>query len=153
VTAGAVATATWDEEACASDAGVGFSTATGVADALATAGVPFRSAHELVAEAAAGLAYDATVAEQAAALEAAAAEHLGAPLSGFVDEEQLTTVLSPAGSVAARDSQGGPAPGAVADSLEALTADYEQHADSLERYREGLAAAEATLATEVASDE
>jgi len=153
VTAGAVATATWDEEACASDAGVGFSTATGVADALATAGVPFRSAHELVAEAAAGLADDATVAEQAAALEAAAAEHLGAPLSGFVDEEQLTTVLSPAGSVAARDSQGGPAPGAVADSLEALTADYEQHADSLERYREGLAAAEATLATEVASDE
>jgi argininosuccinate lyase len=153
VTAGAVATAAWDEEACASDAGLGFSTATGVADALAAAGVPFRTAHELVAESATDLADDATVADQAAALEAAATKHLGAPLSEYVDDEQLTTVLSPAGSVAARDSQGGPAPGAVADSLDALTADYEQHTDSLEIYRESLEAAETRLTTEVVNDE
>src|SRR6056297_3495175 len=50
VAAGAAATADWDEAALADAAGEGFSTATGVADLLAMAGVPFRKAHELVAE-------------------------------------------------------------------------------------------------------
>ncbi|MFB6131755.1 MAG: argininosuccinate lyase [Salinigranum sp.] len=52
VAAGAVATAEWNEAALAEAAGEGFSTATGVADLLAMAGVPFRTAHEVVARAA-----------------------------------------------------------------------------------------------------
>ncbi len=51
VAAGAVATATWNEDVLADAAGEGFSTATGVADLLAMCGVPFRTAHEVVATA------------------------------------------------------------------------------------------------------
>jgi argininosuccinate lyase len=51
VAAGAVDTAEWNEAALAADAGDGFSTATGVADCLARAGIPFRTAHEIVANA------------------------------------------------------------------------------------------------------
>jgi argininosuccinate lyase len=153
VTAGAVATADWDEDACASDAGAGFSTATGVADALASAGVPFRTAHELVAEAATGLAGDADVETQVAALESAAADHLGAPLTEFVGTAELEELLSPAGSVAARDSLGGPAPAALAPSLETLWGDYDDHAATIESLQGGLDAAEAALAAEVADDD
>ena len=152
VTAGAVATADWDADACAADAGKGFSTATGVADALASAGVPFRTAHEIVAEAATGLAGDADVETQVAALERAAADHLGAPLAEFVDSDDLEYLLSPAGSVAARDSQGGPAAAAVEASLETLWEDYEHSAAVVESHTESLDAAEAALAAEVADD-
>uniref|UniRef100_UPI0025C653B0 argininosuccinate lyase n=1 Tax=Halovivax sp. TaxID=1935978 RepID=UPI0025C653B0 len=56
VAAGAVGTADWDEDALAAEAGAGFSTATGVADLLAANGLPFRTAHEIVASAARGVA-------------------------------------------------------------------------------------------------
>ncbi len=103
VAGGAVATATWDEEALADAASEGFSTATGVADLLAASGVPFRTAHEVVA----------TAAESGAdvdALDAAAEAVLGESLFAYVDREALTAALDPAESVASRDSTGGQPP-------------------------------------------
>ncbi len=149
VTAGAVATATWDAETCAADAGAGFSTATGVADALAAAGVPFRTAHELVAEAATGIEDGSAVDEQIAALAAAADAVLDDPLLDYVDQATLTELLSPAGSVAARDSRGGPAKSAVEDSLTRLGSTYDDHAAAVDAHRGALAAAEDRLAGEV----
>jgi argininosuccinate lyase len=151
VAAGAVATATWDADACAADAGTGFSTATGVADALAAAGVPFRTAHELVAEASTDLPAEADTATLVAALEAAAEKTLGDPLSTYVDEETLQELLSPKGSVAARDSQGGPAPAAVLESVATLTETHAVHANAIESRSEALAAAAESLDAEVTS--
>ncbi|MXV62827.1 argininosuccinate lyase [Natronorubrum sp. JWXQ-INN-674] len=112
VAAGAVATADWNEAALAAEAGEGFSTATGVADLLAANGLPFRTAHEVVAIAAEnGSNYDA--------LEAAAEDVLGEPLESYVDPGAVEDALDPAESVASRDSRGGPAPEAVAEQLEA----------------------------------
>jgi argininosuccinate lyase len=145
VSAGAVATADWDAEACVADAGTGFSTATGAADALATAGIPFRTAHELVAKAATHVPADADTDALVAALEDAALETLAEPLSTHVDIESLRSLLSPRGSVTARDSHGGPAPAAVADSLETLHASRAEHTATLESRRQSLATAEETL--------
>ncbi|MGQ3412627.1 argininosuccinate lyase [Natrinema sp. LN54] len=127
VAAGAVATADWNEEALAAAAGEGFSTATGVADLLAANGLPFRTAHELVAIAAEnGADYDA--------LESAAQEVLGESVEAHVDPAAVEDALDPAKSVASRDSQGGPAPEAVAAQLEsareALAADEEALANT-----------------------
>ncbi|AFO55520.1 argininosuccinate lyase [Natrinema sp. J7-2] len=138
VAAGAVATADWNEAALAAAAGDGFSTATGVADLLAANGVPFRTAHELVALAADdGADYDA--------LEAAAQDVLGESLAAHVEPAAVETALEPAESVASRDSQGGPAPDAVAPQIESaresLAADEESRAaaiDALETAREAL---------------
>ncbi|OVE83544.1 argininosuccinate lyase [Natronolimnobius baerhuensis] len=138
VAAGAVATADWNEEALAAEAGEGFSTATGVADLLAANGLPFRTAHEMVAVAAEnGADYDA--------LEAAAQDVLGDSLESFVDPAAVEDALDPVESVASRDSQGGPAPDAVADQLEsgrdALAADeamLEETAGALEDTHEAL---------------
>ena len=149
VTAGAVATAEWDAEACAADAGNGFSTATGVADALAAAGLPFRSAHELVAEAATAIDDGTSVDDQIAALAAAADGVLDEPLTAYVDEGTLADLLSPAGSVAARDSRGGPAASAVVESLTRLQDTHADHAAAVDAHREALAAAEDRLAAEV----
>ncbi len=144
VAAGAVATATWDTEALAADAGEGFATATGVADLLAMQGVPFRTAHELVAAAAAG---DADY----AALDRAAREVLGEPLDAVVEREAVERALDPAESVAMRDSPGGPAPdateGAIERAWEALAADR----DAVDAAREALAEAAAELDREVSA--
>jgi argininosuccinate lyase len=148
VAAGAVATADWPIDALAAAAGEGFSTATGVADLLASAGVPFRTAHEVVARAAETAGgdvepgadvdgRDATpgsdgvdgrdVAPGYEDLDAAAREVLGSPLSAFVSREVVATALDPAESVASRDSAGGPAPAAVADQVEAASAALDGH--------------------------
>ncbi|WP_247730942.1 argininosuccinate lyase [Halovivax limisalsi] len=131
VAAGAVATADWNEDSLAGAAGEGFSTATGVADLLAMAGVPFRTAHEIVAEAAtAAEVDDGSIRE---ALADAAEAHLEESLEEFVDAEALDAALDPASNVASRDSAGGPAPDAVRDQLAAvgssIEADRETHAD------------------------
>ena len=143
VAAGAITTAIWDTEALAADAGEGFATATGVADLLAMEGVPFRTAHELVAAAAEGADYDA--------LDRAAREVLGEPLDAVVDREAVERALDPAESVAMRDSSGGPAPdateGAIDRAREALAVDRE----ALEGAREDLADAAATLDREVSA--
>ncbi|MFB6280788.1 MAG: argininosuccinate lyase [Haloferacaceae archaeon] len=142
VAAGAVATATWDEAALAAEAGAGFATATGVADLLAASGVPFRTAHEVVAAA----AREGGTVE---ALDAAAREALGESLFERVDRAAVEAALDPAESVRARDSRGGPAPSATAaalgDAREALAADRE----ALAARREALAAADDRLRREV----
>jgi len=132
VAAGAVATADWPAETLEAAATDGFSTATGVADLLAMAGVPFRTAHEVVAEAAAGLEADEDAPDYAT-LSAVAEDVLGEPLSAYVDREALEAALDPAESVAMRDSRGGPAPGAVAEQVstaeDVLAADSEALTD------------------------
>jgi argininosuccinate lyase len=141
VAAGAITTATWDTEALAADAGDGFSTATGVADLLAMAGVPFRTAHELVATAAGGADYDA--------LDRAADEVLGEPLDAVLDRDAVERALDPGANVAMRDSTGGPAPAVTGDAIdrarEALAADRA----ATERTREFLNDAATALETEV----
>jgi argininosuccinate lyase len=146
VAAGAVATATWDEAALAEAAGEGFATATGVADLLARAGVPFRTAHEVVATAARASedpGYDD--------LDAAARETLGKGLAANVDREAVEAALSPAESVASRDSVGGPAPGALDDQLDAATGALESDRETVFGARAALAAAAAALDAEVAT--
>ncbi len=141
VCAGAVATATWDEAAMAADAGDGFSTATGVADALAMAGVPFRRAHEVVANA--GEA-------DLDALDDAAREVLGESLFAHVDRAAVERALDPAESVAARDSHGGPAPEAVADALDRTEVALSADRDRVMERRDRAAAAAEELAEVVA---
>jgi argininosuccinate lyase len=141
VCAGAVATATWDTEAMAADAGDGFSTATGVADALATAGVPFRRAHEVVARAG-----EADV----DALDDAARAVLGESLFAHVDREAVERALDPAESVAARDSYGGPSPEAVAGALGRAESGLAADRGRVAERRDRAAAAAADLAEVVA---
>ena len=163
VVAGAVATAEWPEEALAEAAGEGFSTATGVADLLAASGVPFRTAHELVAHAAqrtaertgggaasrAAESVEADGAADYAALDAAAREVLGEPLESYVDPGAVERALDPAESVASRDSLGGPAPDAVADALDRAVGARESDADALAARRADLASAADRLEREV----
>jgi argininosuccinate lyase len=142
VTAGAVETADWNEAALAEAAGEGFSTATGVADLLAMSGVPFRTAHEIVAEA-------AEVGDDYDAVAAAAEDVLNAPLSEYVDPDAVRAALDPAESVAIRDSRGGSAPDAMASHLERTTDRLATDHEALAARRSDLADAADRLATEV----
>ncbi|KAA9399440.1 argininosuccinate lyase [Haloarcula sp. CBA1130] len=132
VAAGAVATADWPAETLEAAAADGFATATGVADLLAMAGVPFRTAHEVVAEAAAQLGPEDDAPDYES-LSAVAEDVLGKPLSAYVDREALEAALDPTESVAMRDSRGGPAPDAVAKQVsvaeDALAVDSEALTD------------------------
>ena len=142
VAAGAVATAAWNSEALADAAGEGFATATGVADLLAMHGLPFRTAHEVVAVASEnGADY--------AAVETAAEEVLDGPFTDYVAREDVERALDPAASVAMRDSTGGPAPGAVAAQIESASDGIDADSAGLAEKREALADAEAKLAEEV----
>ena len=149
VAAGAVATAEWNESALEAAAAEGFSTATGVADLLAMEGLPFRTAHEIVALAAermdAGSDIDATY----AALDAAAREVLDEALDARVDRTAVEAALDPVESVASRDSAGGPAPSALADELVGARAGLEDDREELGARRGALARAEARLDEEV----
>jgi argininosuccinate lyase len=144
VAVGAVATADWPAETLADAAGDGFSTATGVADLLAEAGVPFRTAHELVASAAEA-SDDPGFTEVDAASEAV----LGEPVTAYVGREAIKAALDPAESVAARDSRGGPAPEAVdvhiGRARETLSTDRE----AVERRRNAVESATEALGMEV----
>jgi len=145
VAAGAVATATWNEDALADAAGEGFSTATGVADLLAAGGLPFRTAHEIVA----GAAERVAAGEDELAAVEAAADEAGVDLAAYVDEAALAAALDPVESVAARDSYGGPAPDAVAGALDRAASDIAEAETALDARRTALADAETTLTTEV----
>ncbi|MFQ3319480.1 MAG: argininosuccinate lyase [Natronomonas sp.] len=163
VAAGAVATAEWSEETLATAAGEGFSTATGVADLLAMHGVPFRTAHEMVANATQRAAERSSgersdprgsAAEQGAdyeALDAAAQDILGTPLAERVDRDAVEAALDPAESVASRDSVGGPAPETVAAALARVEDGIAADTEALATRREALEDAEATLREEVAT--
>jgi len=164
VAAGAVATADWPAERLEAAATEGFATATGVADLLAMAGVPFRTAHEVVARAAQATdsASGETTSEAADldadqdapdydAISAVAEDVLGEPLDEYVDREAVEAALDPAESVAMRDSRGGPAPDAVADQLSVADDVSTAHRERLDAARTGLARAQDRLRTEVDS--
>jgi len=146
VAGGAVDTLAWDADALAAAAGEGFATATGVADLLAAAGLPFRTAHEVVAAAAA--AADGGV--DPADIDAAAKDVTGDSVFDHVSRADIAEALDPAESVASRDSAGGPAPDAVradlATAREALDADRR----AVSERRDALAGAADDLRREVA---
>jgi len=146
VVAGAVATAGWPEETLEAAAGDGFSTATGVADALAMAGVPFRTAHEVLA-AAAERADGET--PDLATLDAVAADVLGESLFEYVSRERVEAALDPIESVASRDSLGGPAPSAVASQLDDAESGLAAHRATYDDRTSALDAAAETLQAEV----
>jgi len=148
VAAGAVATADWPAERLEAAATDGFATATGVADLLAMAGVPFRTAHELVAEAATGLDTDEDAPDYEA-LSAVAEDVLGDPLSEYVDREAVEAALDPVESVAMRDSRGGPAPQAVAGQLSAADDVLASHSERLQTAQTAVTGAQDRLQTEV----
>jgi len=143
VAVGAVATAEWPEAELAAAAGEGFSTATGVADLLARAGVPFRTAHEVVARAATDGEPDIET------VDAAARDVLGEGLSAYVDRAAVERALDPAESVAARDSRGGPAPDAVERHLERANEQLAADRERLAERRRTVETARERLETEV----
>jgi argininosuccinate lyase len=112
--AGMVATLAFDEERMAALAPEGFSLATDVADWLVRRGVPFREAHEISG------ALVRFCEERGIGLE----EPSDADYAGI--DPRLTgevrSVLTVAGSLAARDQRGGTAPERVAEQLAELTA-------------------------------
>ncbi len=144
VAVGAVATAEWPADTLADAAGEGFSTATGVADLLSAAGVPFRTAHEVVTEAA-QRADDPGVAD----LNEAARDVLGEGLTAYVDEADVRAALNPRESVAARNSRGGPAPEAVETHLERAAGTLDADRVLVADERRGVEAATDRLQTEV----
>ncbi|MFB6188505.1 MAG: argininosuccinate lyase, partial [Halapricum sp.] len=149
VAAGAVTTAEWPEETLEDAASDGFSTATGVADLLAMAGMPFRTAHEIVASAA--TAAESDDAPDYEILDAVCQDVVGESLSAFVDREAVEDALDPVHSVAMRDSRGGPAPDAVADQLDGATAHLDADADELSARHDTVETAAGTRRTEVDS--
>ena len=156
IAAGAVATATWNQEVLVDEAGAGFSTATGVADLLAMAGLPFRTAHEVVALAAEKAEKakkaetgDSDGAVSAAMLSSAAKAVLGESLFEYVDESAVENALAPAESVASRDSFGGPAPAAVSASITRARERVAADGDAVDRRRAAIDAAESTRNEEV----
>ena len=154
VVAGAISTATWRREELADAAGEGFSTATGVADALTEAGVPFRTAHEVVAEAAKRLEDgDADVSNPEAQMDAIRLvaredDDIGS-IETYLDETHVADVLDPAASVAARDSSGGPAPESLRENCEHLEATLQTHRSAIADRRAALGDAAHALAAEV----
>ncbi|MFB6110265.1 MAG: argininosuccinate lyase [Halodesulfurarchaeum sp.] len=149
VAAGAVGTLDWNEAVLEDAAGEGFSTATGIADRLAMAGLPFRTAHEIVATTAETLEsageleagapdVDATIEALSAATEATT----GSSLQSLVDVTEIESLLAPEASVAARDSRGGPAPSQVESALDAARTALEADRTRGENYQAALDAAE-----------
>ena len=161
VAAGAVATATWQADATAAAAGEGFSTATGVADLLAMHGLPFRTAHEIVALAAADVGQSGDGAgSDVDAVAAATREVTGESLDALVEREAVAAALDPAASVASRDSLGGPAPAQTeaalaraADTLDADRAAVAERRDALAAAADALDAAVDALASTADSPE
>jgi len=149
VATGAVATAEWPAEELEAAATEGFSTATGVADLLAMAGVPFRTAHEVVAEAASGIEGTDADAPDYDTIAAVAEDVLGDPLSEYVERSAVEAALDPTESVAMRDSQGGPAPEAVNAQLSVAQDTLAVDREALATRRETVSSAENHRQTEV----
>ncbi len=148
VAAGAVGTLEWKKRALEHAAGEGFSTATGIADRLAMAGLPFRTAHEVVATTAQALESAGELESGAPdpvttidALDAATTEVTGEPLERYVEQSAVETLLDPAESVAARDSRGGPAPSQVAAAIEDAEASLDADRETVARRRAAVEAA------------
>ena len=101
--------ADWQYERMAAATYGDFSTATDLADFLATHGTPFREAHEIVGKVVRGCQESGWV------LEDLTTETL-AEIAPEVPEEALS-VLQAAGSVLRRESYGGPGPKAMSEQL------------------------------------
>lgn len=101
--------ADWQYERMAAATYGDFSTATDLADFLATHGTPFREAHEIVGKVVRGCQ------ERGWVLEDLTTETL-AEIAPEVPEEALS-VLQAAGSVLRRESYGGPGPKAMSEQL------------------------------------
>ncbi|MFC6962001.1 argininosuccinate lyase [Halocatena marina] len=141
VASGAITTTAWNTVALADAAGSGFSTATGIADKLAMCGIPFRTAHEILAKA-------AQEGADAAAIESAAEEILDEPLGAYISNEEIQATLDPIQSVASRDSRGGPAPSAIDAQLDSVTKSLESDREALTNQQANIESAHKTL-TEV----
>lgn len=150
---GAIETASWDADTLEAAAAEGFATATGVADTLAKAGVPFRQAHEIVAEAAHNLPETPTDAAALAALETAASSVTDSPLSALADEDAIRAALQPTQNLAMRDSYGGAAPAAVTESIErartTLVSHRQRHTDRLDQLAEAAELRDEAVASHV----
>ena len=151
VAAGAVATAGWQTDRLAAAAGAGFSTATGVADLLAAGGMPFRTAHEVVATAAETIDDNTSPSTAADVIAAATDTVADDPLTAYTSRAAIEAALDPVESVASRDSTGGPAPDAVAEGLDVAADSLEADRGALETRRDRLETAAETLDREVAS--
>ena len=143
VAAGGVSTSTWYPAVLESSVSEGLNTATDVADFLAIQGVPFRTAHAIVAEAAAAAEGDMTT-FVSGLLEATTSLELS------LEVETIEEYLSAVSSVNRRDSHGGPAPRAVRTQLTQVTATLDEHHHMLDTHREGLERASTRLESEVA---
>ncbi len=150
VTAGAIETANWDGPALKSAATEGFSTATGIADQLAMAGIPFRQAHELVATVAERVATEPSAEVVMDALETAAAELDIDGIDNALETEGLQTLLDPLGNVESRDSAGGPAPDEINAQVDRAQEHLDRHRAAIADRRTDLAEAAETLDHEVA---
>jgi len=64
---------------------------------------------------------------------------LGESLSTYVDREAVERALDPDASVTMRDSRGGPAPAALADSLERARGTLAEDREALEERRDARA--------------
>ncbi|PSP91845.1 argininosuccinate lyase [Halobacteriales archaeon QS_4_66_20] len=148
VAVGAVATAEWPAETLEAAAGDGFATATGVADRLAVAGIPFRTAHEVVARAG-DLADGGNPGVDA--IDGACREVLGEPLEVVADVVAVAAALDPIENVAMRDSRGGPAPEAVETHLDRARENLAAHREAAGMRQTHLDDAAETLDAEVAS--
>ncbi len=115
---GAVGTARFETERMAAQAGLGGSTATELADTLVREfGLPFRTAHHVVARAV-----------REGRLDLAGLEAAGVTMAGLslvergLDQARVDRALDPRESVRVRGAPGGPAPAAVRAQLETLSA-------------------------------
>lgn len=160
VVGGALQTASWNEAALERAAADGFATVTGVADLLAANGMPFRTAHTVVAS---GVerAVEADIDPQdpddrrrlVEIFAAITDDHAetSEPLEAFVEPSQVEQILDPAESVAARDSTGGPAPSAMAAQHTEFEQTLESDRAAVADHYAALANAETILAQEVAT--
>lgn len=146
VTTGAIATLEWQQNTLRTEASRGFSTATGIADQLAMAGVPFRTAHEIVARAAESLDPEIQSTDEIySAVETSVIEILDEPLETVVDPDSILNAIDPETSVAARNSMGGPAPDAVEAALSQRSQEYAADETAGNSRREHLRQAQESL--------
>lgn len=142
VSTGAVGTLEWNQTALHAAAGDGFSTATGVADQLAMAGIPFRTAHEIVA----AIPEDE---RDYAGIDQVVREKTGKALEEYVDEATINKALDPSDNIAMRDSMGGPAADPVNDAITTARAAVDTHHAAVSDARAAVRSASEQLEFEV----
>jgi argininosuccinate lyase len=115
------------------------------------AGLPFRTAHEVVATAAERAADAPDGKPDLATLEAACRDVTGEGLDAHVDPDDLAAALSVEESVAMRDSRGGPAPAAMDTHVERARSALDDDREAVADRRAAVDEAGAALEAEVSS--